>query len=152
MQNSGAQSANARRQPCQGWRPLPALYAGVLISCLAIVAIVVPAVSYARAARSGDEVRLTGGAQQLNLPAHKTYGVYVNDADNSGYSESCSALDANGQQLALPDARSAMRERLEESLRQLKARYGYCPVGQVVEMEPWSRIPERRLGLIDFDP
>ena len=60
--------------------------------------------------------------------------------------------DANGQQLALPDARSAMRERLEESLRQLKARYGYCPVGQVVEMEPWSRIPERRLGLIDFDP
>jgi DNA polymerase-4/protein ImuB len=60
--------------------------------------------------------------------------------------------EAHGQQLALPDARSAMRERLEESMRQLKARYGYCPVGRVVEMEPWSRIPERRLGLIDFDP
>jgi nucleotidyltransferase/DNA polymerase involved in DNA repair len=60
--------------------------------------------------------------------------------------------DTHGQQLALPDARSAMRERLEESLRQLKARYGYCPVGRVVEMEPWSRVPERRLGLIDFDP
>jgi nucleotidyltransferase/DNA polymerase involved in DNA repair len=60
--------------------------------------------------------------------------------------------EAHGQQLALPDARSAMRERLEESLRQLKARYGYCPVGRVVEMEPWSRIPERRLGLIDYDP
>ena len=60
--------------------------------------------------------------------------------------------EAHGQQLALPDARSAMRERLEESLRQLKARYGYCPIGRVVEMEPWSRIPERRLGLIDFDP
>ena len=41
--------------------------------------------------------------------------------------------------------------RLEESLRQLKARYGYCPVGRVVEMEPWSRVPERRLALIDFD-
>jgi DNA polymerase-4/protein ImuB len=60
--------------------------------------------------------------------------------------------EAHGQQLALPDARSAMRGRLEESLRQLKARYGYCPIGRVVEMEPWSRIPERRLGLIDFDP
>jgi DNA polymerase-4/protein ImuB len=60
--------------------------------------------------------------------------------------------DAHGQQLALPDARSAMRERLEESLRQLKARYGYCPVGRVVEMEPWRRLPERRMGLIDYDP
>jgi nucleotidyltransferase/DNA polymerase involved in DNA repair len=61
-------------------------------------------------------------------------------------------VQAGGQQLALPNARSALRGRLEESLRQLKARYGYCPVGRVVEMEPWSRIPERRLALIDFDP
>ena len=59
---------------------------------------------------------------------------------------------AEGRQLALPTQRGGIRERLEESLRQLKARYGYCPVGKVVEVEPWSRIPERRLGLIDFDP
>ncbi|HKF76872.1 MAG TPA: DNA polymerase Y family protein [Candidatus Dormibacteraeota bacterium] len=59
---------------------------------------------------------------------------------------------AVGQQLALPSARSALRGRLEEALRQLKARYGYCPVGRVVEVEPWSRVPERRLALIDFDP
>jgi hypothetical protein len=59
---------------------------------------------------------------------------------------------AMGQQLALPNARSTMRGRLEEGLRQLKARYGYCPVGRVVEVEPWNRIPERRLALIDFDP
>jgi nucleotidyltransferase/DNA polymerase involved in DNA repair len=56
-----------------------------------------------------------------------------------------------GTQIALPDARTTMRERLEEALRQLKARYGYCPVGRVVEMEPWNRVPERRLALIDFD-
>lgn len=60
-------------------------------------------------------------------------------------------VPAAGQQLALPNARKALRGRLEESLRQLKARYGYCPVGRIVEMEPWSRIPERRLALIDFD-
>lgn len=60
-------------------------------------------------------------------------------------------VPAAGQQLALPDARTALRGRLEESLRQLKARYGYCPVGRVVEMEPWSRVPERRLALIDYD-
>ena len=39
-----------------------------------------------------------------------------------------------------------------ESIRQLKARYGRSPVAQVVEMEPWSRIPERRHALIDYDP
>jgi nucleotidyltransferase/DNA polymerase involved in DNA repair len=58
---------------------------------------------------------------------------------------------AGGQQLALPSVRATMRARLEEGMRQLKARYGYCPLGRVVEMEPWSRIPERRLALVDFD-
>jgi len=51
----------------------------------------------------------------------------------------------------LPPRMAPQRERLEECLRQLKARYGYCPVGRVVAVEPWSRIPERRLALIDFD-
>jgi len=39
-----------------------------------------------------------------------------------------------------------------EAVRQLKARYGQSPVAQVVEVEPWSRIPERRHALIDYDP
>lgn len=56
-----------------------------------------------------------------------------------------------GQQLALEGAKAALRGRLETQLRQLKVRYGYCPVGRIVEMEPWSRIPERRLALIDYD-
>ena len=56
-----------------------------------------------------------------------------------------------GHQLAIPSARSLLRSRLEEALRQLKARYGYCPIGRVVEVEPWNRVPERRLALIDFD-
>jgi DNA polymerase-4/protein ImuB len=47
--------------------------------------------------------------------------------------------------------RRRLREQLEDALRQLKARYGYCPVGRVVEVEPWSRIPEQRLALIDYD-
>jgi DNA polymerase-4/protein ImuB len=59
---------------------------------------------------------------------------------------------AQGRQLALPVGRRRLREQLEEALRHLKARYGYCPVGRVVEVEPWSRIPEQRLALIDFDP
>jgi nucleotidyltransferase/DNA polymerase involved in DNA repair len=39
-----------------------------------------------------------------------------------------------------------------EAVRQLKARYGRSPVAQVMEVEPWSRIPERRHALIDYDP
>lgn len=50
------------------------------------------------------------------------------------------------------DGRRRQREHLLEALRQLKARYGHCPVGRVVEVEPWSRIPERRAALIAFEP
>jgi DNA polymerase-4/protein ImuB len=41
---------------------------------------------------------------------------------------------------------------LQESVRQLKARFGRTPVYRLVEVEPWSRIPERRQALIDYDP
>lgn len=60
-------------------------------------------------------------------------------------------VTAQGRQLALAVGQRRLREQLEDALRHLKARYGYCPVGRVVEVEPWSRIPEQRLALIDFD-
>jgi nucleotidyltransferase/DNA polymerase involved in DNA repair len=59
---------------------------------------------------------------------------------------------AQGQQLMWRHVRGGGEDRLIEALRQLKARYGACPVSRVVEIEPWNRIPERRLALIDFDP
>jgi hypothetical protein len=37
------------------------------------------------------------------LPAHKTYGIYVNDVNNSGYSLSCSAKDAQGRRIHMND-------------------------------------------------
>jgi hypothetical protein len=43
-------------------------------------------------------------------------------------------------------------ERVAEAARQLKTRYGKPVLAKVVEVEPWSRIPERRFALIDFDP
>lgn len=36
--------------------------------------------------------------------------------------------------------------------RQLKSRYGESPLAHVVEVEPWSRVPERRFALISYDP
>jgi hypothetical protein len=41
-------------------------------------------------------IRLTGQPQHVLLPAHKTYGIYVKDANNSGYTLGCSATDAHG--------------------------------------------------------
>lgn len=38
------------------------------------------------------------------------------------------------------------------AVRQLKQRYGDSPLYRIVEIEPWSRIPERRYALIDYDP
>lgn len=44
------------------------------------------------------------------------------------------------------------REQLDEMVRHLRVRFGQSPVAQVVEVEPWSRLPERRFALMDYDP
>jgi len=41
---------------------------------------------------------------------------------------------------------------LTAAIHQLKHRYGLSPIYHVVEVEPWSRIPERRHALITYDP
>ena len=41
---------------------------------------------------------------------------------------------------------------LDEAVHHLKYRYGRSPVYRIVEVEPWSRIPERRHALISYDP
>ncbi len=38
------------------------------------------------------------------------------------------------------------------AIRQLEQRYGASPLYRVVEIEPWSRIPERRYALINYAP
>lgn len=57
-----------------------------------------------------------------------------------------------GSQGSLFPVRNEIRERLAEAVRELKARYGYSPISRLVEVEPWSRLPERRLALIDYEP
>ena len=60
--------------------------------------------------------------------------------------------EETGKQEGLFAAKGHRRAQLEEALRQLKTRFGQSPVYHIVEVEPWSRIPERRLALIDYDP
>ena len=41
---------------------------------------------------------------------------------------------------------------LRDAVRELKLRLGHSPLYRVVEVDPWSRIPERRHALLSFDP
>lgn len=52
---------------------------------------------------SDHGIQLNGSTQRISLPPHKTYGIYVIDADNSGYSEDCSAVDADGRSVHFRD-------------------------------------------------
>jgi nucleotidyltransferase/DNA polymerase involved in DNA repair len=59
----------------------------------------------------------------------------------------------SGRQPALLNAEQIRkREQLDEMVRHLKVRYGHPALARVVEVEPWSRIPERRHALMDYDP
>jgi hypothetical protein len=41
---------------------------------------------------------------------------------------------------------------LRDAVRELKLRLGHSPLYRVVEVDPLSRIPERRHALLSFDP
>ncbi|HET7737540.1 MAG TPA: hypothetical protein VFK32_03100, partial [Tepidiformaceae bacterium] len=58
----------------------------------------------------------------------------------------------SGQQAGLFTDRARKREQLDEMVRHLKVRYGETPLARIVEREPWSRVPERRHALVDYDP
>ena len=58
----------------------------------------------------------------------------------------------SGRQAGLFRDYARRREQLDEMVRHLKLRYGQSPLQRVIPIEPWSRIPERRHALIDYDP
>lgn len=59
----------------------------------------------------------------------------------------------SGRQPSLLDTERVRRhEQLDDMVRHLKVRYGLSPMARMVEVEPWSRIPERRWALMDYDP
>jgi DNA polymerase-4/protein ImuB len=57
-----------------------------------------------------------------------------------------------GRQPGLFADHARRRAQLDEMVRHLSVRFGHSPVAQVVGMEPWSRLPERRYALMDYDP
>ncbi|NIP60496.1 MAG: DNA polymerase Y family protein, partial [Gemmatimonadetes bacterium] len=59
-----------------------------------------------------------------------------------------SGREAGGRSLAGGEVPPSLREAVKE----LKLRLGHSPLYRVVEVDPWSRIPERRHALLNFDP
>ncbi len=49
-------------------------------------------------------------------------------------------------------ARGEVPPSLRDAVRELKLKLGRSPLYRVVEVDPWSRIPERRHALLSFDP
>jgi nucleotidyltransferase/DNA polymerase involved in DNA repair len=60
--------------------------------------------------------------------------------------------EESGRQASIFTEQSRRREQLDEMVRHLKVRFGESPVTRVVEVEPWHRLPERRHGLLEYDP
>jgi hypothetical protein len=54
--------------------------------------------------------------------------------------------------LALAEEDEAVPPSLREAVKELKLKLGFSPLYRVVEMDPWSRIPERRYALLSFEP
>ena len=61
--------------------------------------------------------------------------------------------DENGRNVAGSDmAQGDVPHSLRDAVKELKLRLGHSPLFRVVEVDPWSRIPERRHALLSFDP
>ena len=57
----------------------------------------------------------------------------------------------SGKQASMFEGKGRLWQQIEETLRQIRAQHGRAPVGKIVAMEPSSRIPERRVALIESD-
>jgi nucleotidyltransferase/DNA polymerase involved in DNA repair len=49
-------------------------------------------------------------------------------------------------------AEGEVPQTLKEAVKELKLKLGHSPLYRVVEVDPWSRIPERRHALMSFEP
>jgi DNA polymerase-4/protein ImuB len=66
--------------------------------------------------------------------------------------ELCGITREIAHQAVFPALRPRRDPPLIAAVHQLKQRYGRSPIYHIVEVEPWSRIPERRHALITYDP
>ena len=75
------------------------------------------------------------------------FGPATSQADLFGRSEE-GGREASGRELVGGEVPRS----LKNAVRELKLRLGHSPLYLVVEVDPWSRLPERRHALLSFDP
>lgn len=61
-------------------------------------------------------------------------------------------VQTTSHQAMLPALCPRQLASLSNAVSMLKQRYGLSPLFRIVEVEPWSRIPERRHALVSFEP
>ncbi|MCX6021491.1 MAG: DNA polymerase Y family protein, partial [Chloroflexi bacterium] len=57
-----------------------------------------------------------------------------------------------GRQGTLFVDRGRLQAQIDEAARRLTAHFGRSPLFTVTEVEPWSRLPERRMALVEYSP
>ncbi len=87
---------------------------GLALCALAVVCVIVPGIGFIGAV-TAKAVVLADGPHPVTLPAHKTYGIYFDDTDNSGYTEQCMVTD-DGRPVKLSDAGWSISSSATETL------------------------------------
>jgi hypothetical protein len=92
----------------------------------------------------------------LDPPARAVEGLFVEffefgpPTSQAGLFDRKEAADRARRGLVMEEG--LVPRSLREAVRELKLRLGYSPLYRVVEVDPWSRIPERRHALLSFEP
>jgi nucleotidyltransferase/DNA polymerase involved in DNA repair len=93
-----------------------------------------------------------GRDRLIEILGHRLAAVELTAALESLQIELIGFTAEQARQESLLSARPKQLQAIMDAVRQLKQRYGASPIYRIVEVEPWSRIPERRRALISFDP
>jgi hypothetical protein len=76
-------------------------WTGLALVIVALIVVSVPAIDY-RQERSGPSFAIGETPRKFSLPPDKTYGIFVDDPDDGGYSTSCSVKDDQGRTIPSP--------------------------------------------------
>jgi DNA polymerase-4/protein ImuB len=93
-----------------------------------------------------------GAERIIEIIAHRLHDLQLQGAAERIVLHLIGLVSETTRQQLLPFLIPKRTAPIAQSIHQLKQRYGDSPLYRVVEIEPWSRIPERRYALINFDP
>jgi protein ImuB len=112
----------------------------------------------ARLADGGSWVRdvalreATADPERLALAALPHLGEVTGPVDELWIGGDASGAAGGHQLTAIASPREERRARAREAIRQVRAAQGPEAMLRAVELEPWSRLPERRWALTPYEP